>query len=142
MTAINMATLPAYYYLYALYFDYLINNRFHAELEHEAKIRDALRRIQPLMRRTQPHRKTWALRLFTERASLERFPPELVDEAWRQLHALVQRIGPPAAWRQGPLPHEPHEHRALAHEPGPEAPAERPPEPPFPKPPIVYDFSV
>jgi hypothetical protein len=142
MTAINMATLPAYYYLYALYFDYLINNRFHAGLEHEAKIRDALRRIQPLMRRTQPYRKTWALRLFTERSSLERFPPQLVDEAWRQLHELVRRVGPPADWRQGPLPRE-HGRSAERPLPSPqEAEATRPYEPPFPKPPIVYDFTV
>ena len=144
MTHANLATQQGYYYLYALYFDYVINNRFHAELEHEARIRQALRSVAEVIRYTQPYRKTWALRLFTERESLARFRPELVSEAWRQLRELIDRIGPPRGWPPGahlrllpaPPPHpRPEPPPEFALPPAPSAPA-------FPRSPINYEFDV
>jgi hypothetical protein len=140
MTAINMATLPAYYYLYALYFDYIINKQFHAGLEDEARIREALRKIRGAVQLTQPYRMTWALRLFTEREALNRFPPELVSEAWRQLRELVDRIGPPRGW-QGKLIPKPAPH-GRPRPRSPQEPPARPYRPPFPRPPVVYDFTA
>ena len=60
--------------------------------EERARIRDLLRFIQPLTGLRQPYRKNFALRLFTERQTLERFPPHKVDEALRQLKQEVERI--------------------------------------------------
>ncbi len=92
MGFINHLTLPEYYYLYGLFFDYPINNAFHIGREERARIRDLLRFIQPLAALRQPYRKNFALRLFTERQTLERFPPHKVDEALRQLKQEVERI--------------------------------------------------
>lgn len=94
MGFINHLTLQEYYYLYALFFDYPINNEFNAGLEDRARMRDLLRFIQPLIGLRQPYRKSFALRLFTERQSLERFSPEKVDEALRQLKQAVMRLRP------------------------------------------------
>lgn len=94
MGFINHLTLPEYYYLYALYFDYPLNNAFHIEREEEQRMRDLLRYVQPLIGLRQPYRKSFALRLFTERQMLERFPPEQVDEALRQLKQALLQLRP------------------------------------------------
>ena len=86
---------PAYYYLYGLYADYPINNAFLHTLEAREALRIRLREVQPLLWYFRPYRKSYTLRLFTERSSLARFSPELVDEAWRQLRLVIQQIGPP-----------------------------------------------
>ncbi len=102
-----LITHPGYYYLYALYFDYPINNAWFKRREYAALIQERLRTIQPLLALVQPYRKSPALRLFTERQSRERFPPERVNEAWRQLRNLIERVGPPPGWPDGPPPPEP-----------------------------------
>lgn len=102
-----LITHPGYYYLYALYFDYPINNAWFKRREYAALIQERLRTIQPLLALVQPYRKSPALRLFTERESRERFPPERVNEAWRQLRNLIERVGPPPGWPDGPPPPEP-----------------------------------
>ncbi|MDH4225635.1 MAG: hypothetical protein OEW12_08315, partial [Deltaproteobacteria bacterium] len=91
MTVINLATLPEYYYLYALYFDYQLNNRTHLNEEEARRVEDILRRVHPLGRRGAPFRKSWALRLFTERDDLTRFSPHQLKEAWHQLHRLLEQ---------------------------------------------------
>jgi hypothetical protein len=98
---------PGYYYLYALYADYPINNAWFREREYAEVLRERLRTLQPLLALVQPYRKSPALRLFTERESLARFPPEKVDEAWRQLRRLIERVGPPAGWPDRPAPAPP-----------------------------------
>ena len=102
-----LITHPGYYYLYALYFDYPINNAWFKRREYAALIQERLRTIQPLLALVQPYRKSQALRLFTERESRDRFPPERVNEAWRQLRNLIERVGPPPGWPDGPPPPEP-----------------------------------
>ncbi|MCH9046072.1 MAG: hypothetical protein IIA40_08190 [SAR324 cluster bacterium] len=102
-----LITHPGYYYLYALYFDYPINNAWFKRREYAALIQERLRTIQPLLALVQPYRKSPALRLFTERESRDRFPPERVNEAWRQLRNLIERVGPPPGWPDGPPPPEP-----------------------------------
>ena len=97
MTVINHLTLPEYYYLYALYFDYPLNNQFHLGIEDRKRMRGLLRFIAPLIGLRQSYRKSFALRLFTERQSLERFPPERVDEALRQLKQAVMELRPRVA---------------------------------------------
>lgn len=99
---INLAALPGYYYLYALYTDTPINNARLRREEYARAVADFLRVIQPAVALQQPFRKTWALRLFTERRALDRFAPEQVNEAWRQLKELVERIGQPANWPHPP----------------------------------------
>ena len=153
MTIFNLATLPGYYYLYALYFDYPLNRDWLSPREYAAQVREALRQIQPWLAVRQPARKSMALRLFTEREALSRYSPAEVDEAWRQLKALVELLGPPPGWPHPPAHwsrHAPvwkekreawqaHQAARLAREqPAPE------PEPasPFPKPPIDYRQQV
>jgi hypothetical protein len=101
-TPFNIATLPAYYALYALYFDYDSNNASALAREDLERVRESARIIQPLLGLVQPYHKSWALRLFTERASLDAYAPELVDEAWRQLRQLVEHLGPPPGWEPPP----------------------------------------
>ena len=102
MTIYNLATLPGYYYLYALYADYPINDDWFSPQEYEARVREALRAIQPTLSARQPMRKSMALRLFTEREALHRYSPEQVSEAWRQLRDLVDLLGPPPGWPHPP----------------------------------------
>lgn len=99
-----LVTHPGYYYLYALYADYPINNAWFRRRETAALLQERLRVIQPLLGALAPYRKSAALRLFTERASAERFPAERVSEAWRQLRALLEQVGPPAGWPEAPPP--------------------------------------
>lgn len=141
MTATHIATLPEYYPLYALYVDYTINNVAHARLEDMEQVRKALRIIAPLLGLEQPYRKSWALRLFTERQALASFPPELVDEAWRQVREWIERWGPPP---DGPTPRQKLRRRVT--KPKRSAPAQ--PKPPpraedfFPKSPVDYKQKV
>lgn len=155
----HLATQPGYYYLYALYADYRINNAWFTEREYAALLRERLRVIQPLLALAQPYRKSPALRLFTERNSLERFPVEKVDEAYRQLRNLIERIGPPPGWPDAEPPPQPRYRQALPsgaprrEEANAEAEAEAaegppPAEPPrrpkrkFTKSPVDYDQRV
>jgi len=141
MTAINIATLPAYYPLYALYTDYIINNLEHARLEDMARVRESLRVIAPLMGKDQPYRKSWALRLFTERQALDSFPPEQVDEAWRQVREWIEQMGPPPDW---PTPRQKQRRRVLkrrAPEPDPPKPVGKA-EDVFSKSPVDYDKNI
>lgn len=98
----QLITQPGYYYLYALYADFAADNAKHLSREYEVLLQRRLRAAQPLLGLVQPYRKSWALRLFTERKSLGRFQPEEVSEAWRQLGELIQRLGPPAGWPDRP----------------------------------------
>jgi hypothetical protein len=93
MGVINVLTLPEYYYLYALFFDYPLNNAFHLEREERARIRDMLSTVQRWLSLRQPYRKSFALRLFTERDALVRWSPELAVETLRQLKQAVDEIG-------------------------------------------------
>jgi hypothetical protein len=108
-----LVTHPGYYYLYALYADYPINNDWFRQQETAALLQERLRVIQPLLGLVQPYRKSQALRLFTERRSTERFPPEKVDEAWRQLRELLQRLGAPPGWPDALPPPQPRYAHAL-----------------------------
>jgi hypothetical protein len=92
MGTINVLTLPEYYYLYALFFDYPLNNAFHLDREEREHIREMLSTVQRWLNLRQPYRKDFRLRLFTERESLARWSPELVDEALRQLKQTAERI--------------------------------------------------
>ena len=110
MSFFNVVTQQGYYYLYALYFDYPINNAFFREKEDRERVKEMLEVVQRIEELVQPYRKTWALRLFTERSSLARFSPELVNEAFRQLGEIVKLLGAPPGWprrkdgRSGPSP--------------------------------------
>lgn len=140
MTAINIVTLPGYYALYALYADYLLNNERHAALEDLERVRKSVRMLGPVLGLEQPFRKDWPLRLFTERESLASYPPELVDEAWRQLREAIDALGPPPGWR-GPRPRERLSRRVFKPRPvlPPPAPARFPV---YPRSPVDYRRAV
>lgn len=95
-----LANHPAYYSLYALYHDYPVSNVWFQEPEHAARLKKSLRTIAPLLELISPYRKSYALRLFTERESLLRFPPDKANEAWRQLRHMIELIGTPAGWEE------------------------------------------
>ena len=111
MSTFNVLTLPEYYYLYALFFDYPLNNAFHLDREERAKIREMLATVQRWLDLRQPYRKDFRLRLFTERESLARWSPELVDEALRQLKQTAGRLREKTA-RRYPNVHHRLEHQA------------------------------
>ena len=92
MSVINILTVQGYYQLYALFFDYPINNDYYLSREDRERIRAHLRAVQPLLALTQPYRFDWRLRLFTQRQSLDRFSPEKVHELLRQLRNTVALI--------------------------------------------------
>ena len=81
-----------------------------------------MRVVQSLQGMVQPHRKTWALRLFTERDAVSRFSPDAVGELLSQLRRLVEQLGPPPGWHRGPLP--PQRAWPIAR-PGPPGPPRR-----------------
>lgn len=95
------------------------------------------RAILPLRRYIAPYRKSFALRLFTERQALAHFRPELVDEALRQWRGLIEWVGPPVGWPRPPRPRRPRQGagRPASH-PAPQA--RRVPKPPFRRSPIDY----
>lgn len=138
----NVATLPAYYALYALYADYLVNNSEHRAREYFARLRDLVKYIQPLIGPQPYYMKTWPLRLFTERRALERFSPEQAATAWWLVRQAVDEIGPPRNW-----PYAPRSVRSW-HRPVRQAPPTAPPEPPappalqYPRSPIDYRMAV
>jgi hypothetical protein len=105
-----LVTHPGYYYLYALYADYALNNTWFQRRGYAALLAERLRTIQPLLALVQPYRKSPALRLFTERRSRERFPVERANEAWRELRALIERLGEPSGWPHTPPPEPPYAH--------------------------------
>jgi hypothetical protein len=121
-----------------LYADYLVNNLEHARLEDMERVRESLRVIAPLMGKHQPYRKSWALRLFTERQALDSFPPEQVDEAWRQVREWIEQMGPPPDW---PAPRQQQRHRVLKRRPAAGEPSNAvgKAEDFFPKSPVDYD---
>ena len=140
---------PAYYFLFGLYTDYPLNNAFALPLESQREVQRRLREIQPLLWHFRPYRKSYALRLFTEREALARFAPEKVDEAWRQLRQIIEQVGPPARWaerREGMADKTadakpPREAKAKAHREALTAPTQerRAPTPPWPRSPVNYD---
>lgn len=136
-----IATLPGYYYLYALYFDYPVHQAWRSAREYAAAMEELARAIRPLQRYIAPYRKSFALRLFTERQALDSYPPEQVDEAWRQVREWIERMGPPPDW---PTPRQKQRRRVLK----PRAPEPDPPKPVqkaedfFPRSPVDYDKSV
>jgi hypothetical protein len=146
MGAINVITLQGYYYLYALYFDYPLNNAFFANEENHERVRESLRTVQRLRALVQPYRKSWPVRLFTERDAMARFSPDAVNTMLFQLRELVTQLGPPPGWSRGPLPamRPPRQRRhsrtaAAKPAPAPSAPMEaRRPPCPFPKPPLPF----
>lgn len=95
MATESILTMPGYYYLFALYVDYPINTAFFSRDEHAKRIREILKTVQAVNRLGEPFRKTWALRLFTERDLMTRFSPAMVNEAMRQLKQIIDLIGPP-----------------------------------------------
>jgi hypothetical protein len=139
----SLAEQPAYYSLYALYADYAINNTHHLEREYYARLRDAVRFIQPLTGLVQPDMKSWSLRLFTERQALARFSPEVASAAWRLVRQAVEQIGPPRGWKaqsrpSGRLaPRKPASAAARHPQPAPfrEQPA-------FPRSPVDYRMAI
>lgn len=139
---------PAYHQLYGMYADYLVNNTFFIPRENKALLQRLLRQVQPILWNFKPYRKSETLRLFTERQSLERFSPDMVNEAWREVRAMIDKVGPPAGWKGGQAgaaastdkagDNPPsNEWEELADE-GEDKPAVDV-EPPFPKSPINYD---
>jgi len=143
---------PAYYYLFGLYTDYPLNSAFHLPLESRRELQVRLREIQPLLWKFEFYRKSYALRLFTERAALARFSPEQVDEAWRQLRQVIDELGPPPRWAESrtaprgePQTREPPRGSAqgMARETAPrEAEAgetRAAPKAPWPRSPVDYD---
>lgn len=96
----SLAEQPAYYALYALYVDYLENQRRDSEREYFARLSEVVTFIQPLIGKGAAYMKSWSLRLFTERSSLERFSPEQASTAWGLVRNVVDQIGPPAGWAQ------------------------------------------
>jgi hypothetical protein len=146
MGTINVLTLPEYYYLYALFFDYPLNNAYAIDREERGRIRGWLRMARPVAALYKPYEKSFALRLFTERQTLARWSPELADEALRQLKQAVDRLRG-AMERRYPRLHRRLVARArrLAEMPPREPP--RPmfrawPEIGFPPPPIRYLLSA
>lgn len=144
-----LVTHPGYYYLYALYADYPIGNDWFKRREYAALLWERVRYIQPLLGLVQPYRKSHALRLFTERREQERFPPEKVDEAWRELRELIERIGQPAGWPHEPPPEPPYErplpaslHRRRRRRAGPAARPAPKPSAKLPKSPVDYTQDV
>ena len=103
MNAQNILILPGYYYLYALYADYQLNNAFFSGQEDTQRMREIIRVVQYAREVLQPYRKSWALRLFTERKALARFSPHLVSEVLRELRHMVETLGPPPGWNS-PMP--------------------------------------
>lgn len=146
MGAINVITQQGYYYLYALYFDYPLNNAFFSDEENRERVMESLRAVQRLRGMVQPYRKSWAVRLFTERDAIARFSPDAVNTMLFQLRELVTQLGPPPGWSRGPLPamrppRQRRRPRAAAAEPAaapPSAMEPRRPPSPFPKPPMPY----
>lgn len=96
----SLAEQPAYYALYGLYFDYLVNQQRDAEREYFARLREIVTYIQPLVGKEQPYMKSWSLRLFTEREALDRFTPEQASAAWQLVRQVVDQIGPPRGWAE------------------------------------------
>jgi hypothetical protein len=92
MSTINVLTLPEYYYLYALFFDYPLNNAFAIDREERDRIRSWLRQARPAAALYKPYEKSFTLRLFTERSALARWSPELSVEILRQLKHAVDRL--------------------------------------------------
>lgn len=138
MSAFNIVTLPGYYALYALYFDYPINNAFFGKSERAEAMRRFVLTVQRIEAAVQPYRKTWALRLFTERQALSRFSPHLVNEALRQLRELVDQLGPPEGWRGGELPPREGAHAGRRKRvAGPRSALSQPPAPERPVPPLA-----
>ncbi len=136
----RIAILPAYYYLFALYHDYEINNALFARREDAAQMAAFVRRIQTVAPLIQPARKSWALRLFTERQSLARFSPHLVDEAWRQLR---QYVAAPSRPVEQPPAAPPRRGRAPRPAAGAtHAPAPPPRSRPFPRSPVDYRLTA
>ncbi len=140
----SLAEQPAYYALYALYADYARNNAFHSERESFARLRDAIRYIQPLTGLVQPDEKSWSLRLFTERESLARFSPEVASAAWRMVQQVVEEIGPPRESRRARAPINRSvlrvPARAVRRTDAP--PASSAAEPRFPRSPVDYRMAV
>lgn len=139
----SLAEQPAYYSLYALYADYAINNAFHLEREYYARLRDAVRFIQPLTGQVQPDMKSWSLRLFTERQALARFSPEVASAAWRLVRQAVEQIGPPRGWKSQTRPAGSPAPRKPAHaaaRPARSTPARE--QRTFPRSPVDYRMAV
>ena len=138
----HLVTHPGYYQLYALYHDYQINNARHAEMEYADLLRERVQVIQPLLALVQPYRKSWALRLFTERQSMGRFHPTMVHELWRQLAEVIAAIGPPKGW-QAPVGRPAHGQDAHhMDEGGPSGLERQRALPQFPRAPINYEQDV
>ncbi len=95
MSTVNVLTVQGYYYLYALFFDYPINNEFYIRGEERERIREYLRAVQPILGLKQPFRLDGKLRLFTQRQSMARFSPEKVHELLRQLRNTVELTAQP-----------------------------------------------
>ncbi|MEE8433294.1 MAG: hypothetical protein V3S64_00765, partial [bacterium] len=93
--------------------DYPLNNAWFLEREYADLLRERIRVIQPLLEMVQPYRKSPALRLFTERQSRDRFPADKVNEAYRELRALIEKIGPPPGWPDGEAPVAPEFQHAI-----------------------------
>ena len=152
MNTQNILILPGYYYLYALYADYGLNNAFFSEGEDTARMRAIVRAVQEVREVMAPFRKSWALRLFTERTALARFSPHLVNEVLRELRALVQEVGPPAGWeetpsrRKAPRNRPPIQSRAKTQKPAGVRtrwePDPRPASPPIVAPPFLPNLSA
>jgi len=131
----SLALLPAYYYLYALYHDYPLNNAFLARQEYAAHMADFARHVQTVAALEQPYRKSFALRLFTGRESLARFSPHQVAEALRELRELLRRSPPPPGPRRA-LP--PPDWSARRDAPRRRRPPQGRPARTFPRSPVDY----
>lgn len=138
-----LVTHPGYYYLYAAYADFALNGEALRRKEYARLIQERLRALQPVLAMVQPYRKSPALRVFTRRRSLERFPPEKADEAWRELRGLIERVGPPAGWKTGAAPPAGGAGPGGAEAaPEGERPGETSAERPFPRSPVDYTQDV
>jgi hypothetical protein len=145
MGVINVITLQGYYYLYALYFDYPINNAFFTQEENAERVWEVVRVVQRMKALVQPHRKSWPVRLFTERDAVSRFSPDAVNQMLVDLRELVEQLGPPPGWSRGPLPpptrvagRHPRRRSARMAPAAGEEPSPRRPPIPFPPAPFPY----
>ncbi|MDH4120408.1 MAG: hypothetical protein OEV94_01710 [Deltaproteobacteria bacterium] len=136
---ISLITLPEYYPLFAVYFDYLVNHQHHLAQEQLRRIQQSLRSVHARAEVGAPWRKSWTLRLFTERFLLERFPPHLVKEAWLFLREELEGLPLQEAGDQPPRGERTPRRARPKPASLPETPAESPA---FPRPPFLPPESV
>lgn len=107
MTIHHILTLPGWYTLYAVYFDFYLNNAQHLESEEAQRLHRLLYVTRPPYGVGPAWRKSLALRLFTERELLRRHPPHEVKAAWDELnHRMAIHMNEALGKGKGMLRHK------------------------------------